>query len=67
MPKHHFSKDEKFIPTSEHINKVRIKEELETYGTKMRLMWHYCNEEQEIIINRFKKISKFNPIQKILP
>ena len=26
-------------------------------------MWHYCNEEREIIINPFRKKSKFNPKQ----
>ena len=53
------SKGLKFIPTPKHINKVFIKEELETYGRKLRLMWHYRNEEQEI-----KKKSKFNPKRK---
>ena len=68
LPKCHLSKHEisllskglKFIPTLKHINKARIKEELETYGRKRRLMWHYRNEEQEIIINPFMKKSKFN-------
>ena len=70
--KRHLSKDEisllfkglKFIPTSKHINKARIKEELETYGRKSRLMWHYCNEERDIIVNPFKEKSKFNPKRK---
>ena len=60
--KRHLSKDEisflskglKFIPTHKNINKALIKEELETYGRKLRLMWHYCNEEREITINPFK-------------
>ena len=46
LSKHHLSKDEipllskglKFIPTPKHINKALIKEELETYGRKLRLM-----------------------------
>ena len=54
------SKGLKFIPTPRHINKALIKEELETYGGKLRLMWHYRNEEREIKINPFKKKSKFN-------
>ena len=58
------SKGLKFIPTPKHINKARIKEELETYGRKLRLMWHYRNQEREIIINPFKKKSKFNPKRK---
>ena len=54
------SKGLKFIPTPKHINKALIKEEFETYGRKLRLMWHYRNEEREITINSFKKKSKFN-------
>ena len=72
LSKRHLSKDEisllskglKFIPTPKHINKARIKEELETYGRKLRLMWYHRNEEREIIINIFKKKSKFNPKRK---
>ena len=54
----------KVIPTPKHSNKTLIKEELETYGRKLRLMWHYRNEERQIIINPFKKKSKFNPKRK---
>ena len=72
VSKRSLSKDEisllfkglKFIPTPKHINKALIKEELETYGRKLRLMWHYRNEEREITINPFKKKSKFNPNRK---
>ena len=42
----HLSRDEisllskglKFMPTSKHINKAKIKEEIEVYGRKLRLM-----------------------------
>ena len=34
------AKGRKFIPTPKHINKALIKEEFETYGRKLRLMWH---------------------------
>ena len=72
LSKRHLSKDEisllskglKFIATPKHINKARIKEEPETYGRKLRLMWHYRNQEREIIINPFKKKPKFNPKRK---
>ena len=72
LSKRHLSKDEisllskglKFIPTPKHISKARIKEELETYGRKLRLMWYYRHQEREIIINPFKKKSKFNPKRK---
>ena len=69
LSKRHLSKDEisllskglKFIPTPKHINKALIKEKLETYGRKPRLMGHYRNEESEITINPLKNKSKFNP------
>ena len=54
------SEDLKFIPTPKHINKALIKEELETYGRKIRLIWHYRNEEREITINPFKQKSEFD-------
>ena len=45
-------------------NKALIKEKLETYGRKLRLMGHYRNEESEITINPLKKKSRFNPKRK---
>ena len=59
-----FSKGLKFITSLKHINKALITEELETCDKKLRLMWHYCNDKREIIINRFKNNSKFNPKRK---
>ena len=68
----HLSKDEifllskglKFIPTPNHISKALVKEELETCGRKLRLMWHYRNKEREITTTSFNKKSKFNPKRK---
>ena len=57
------SKGLKFISTPKHIIKAPINEELETYGWKRRLMWHYRNEEEEII-NPIRKKWKFNSKQK---
>ena len=65
LSKRHFSKYEisllskglKFVPTSKHIKKAK----LETHGKKLRLMWHYRNEEREITSNSLKKKAKFNP------
>ena len=53
LSKLHLPKDEiylsckglKRIQTPKEINKARIKEELETYGRKLSLMWHYRNEK----------------------
>ena len=65
----HLSKDEvsllskglQFVPTPKHINKPKIKEEIEVYGSKLRLMWHFRNDHRQFDVNRFKKKSKFNP------
>ena len=46
------------------MNKAFVKEELETNGRKLRLMWHYRNGERESTVNLFKKKSKFNPKRK---
>ena len=64
----HLSKDKislllkelKFVPTPKHLNKAKIKEEIEAYGRKFRLMWYFRNDEQELDVIRFKKKSKFN-------
>ena len=72
LSKRNLSKDEisllskglKFVPTPRHINKAKIKEELEIFGRKLRLMWHFRNDEREFTTNLFKKKSKFNPRNK---
>ena len=35
------SKGLKFVPTSNHINKAKLKMELEAYGRMLRLKWHF--------------------------
>ena len=65
----HLSKDEvsvlskglQFVPTPKHFNEAKIKEEIEVYGRKLRLMWHFRNDHREFDVNPFKKKSKFNP------
>ena len=54
------SKGLKFIPTPKSVNKALIKEELESFGKKLRLLWHFRNEESITISNTFKKKSTFN-------
>ena len=69
LSSHHLSKDEvsllskglQFVPSPKHITKAKIKEEIEVYGRKLRLMWHFRNDHQEFDVNPFKKKSKFNP------
>ena len=58
------SKGLKFVPTSRGINKALIKEELEAYNRKLRLMWHFRNGESEFSYDPFKKKSKFDPKRK---
>ena len=55
------SKSLKFIPTPTSVNKALIKEELECFGRKLRLLQHFRNEEPITISNPFKKKSTFNP------
>ena len=45
----------KFVPTPTSLNKAKIKEELEVFGRKLRLMWYFRNDDRETIINPFQK------------
>ena len=55
------SKGLKFVPTPNNLNRAVLKEELESFGRRLRLMWHYRNEEGGGEINIFRKKSTFNP------
>ena len=55
------SKGLKFIPTPKSVNRVKLKEELEVFGRKLRLKWHFRNEESTGLFNPFRRKSKFNP------
>ena len=55
------SKGLKFCPTAKEIDRAKIKEDLEEFGRRLRLKWHYRNEEDEFSFNPFKKKSDFNP------
>ena len=55
------SKGVKVIPTPASVNKALIKEELECFGRKLRLLWHFWKGESISISNPFKKKSTFNP------
>ena len=58
------SKGLKFVPTSNHINKAKLKMELEAYGRMLHLKWHFRNDEKEFDRNKFKAKSTFNPRKK---
>ena len=55
------SKGLKFCPTPNTIDKSTLKEDLEKFGRKSRLKWHYRNDNRIFHPNAFKPKSKFNP------
>ena len=58
------SKGLKFVPTSNHINKAKLKMELEAHGRMLRLKWHFRNDEEKFERNKFTPKSTFNPRNK---
>ena len=49
------SKGLKFVATPTGINNALIKEELEAYGRKLKLIWHFRNDKGEFSYDPFKK------------
>ena len=41
------SKGLKFVLTGNHMNKAKLKMELEAYGRMLRLKWHFRTDEKE--------------------
>ena len=39
------SKGLKFVPSANKIDRAKLKRELEEYGTKLSLIWHFRNDE----------------------
>ena len=58
------SKGLKFVPTANKIDQGKLKRELEECGRKLRLMWHFRNDERPFSQERFKPKSTFNPRNK---
>ena len=59
------SKDLKFVPTANKIDRAKLKTELEEYSRKLiRLMWHFRNDERSFVADRFRPKSSFNPRNK---
>ena len=49
------------MPTSNRINKAKIKQKLEVFGRKLRLMWYFRNDKRMFDWNtKFKPKSAFN-------
>ena len=55
------SKGLKFVPTPRSVDRAALKHDLEQFGRKLRLAWHFRNDEREFVIEPFKKRSNFNP------
>ena len=58
------SKRLKFLPTANKIDQAKFNREAEEYGRKLRLMWHFRNDETTFCQERFKPKSTFNPRNK---
>ena len=54
----------KFVPTANKIDLAKLKTKLEEYGRKLRLMWHFRNDERSFAAYRFRPKSSFNPRKK---
>ena len=53
------------MPTANKIDHAKLKRELEEYGRKLRLMWHFRNDERPFAADRFRPPkSSFNPRNK---
>ena len=51
------SKGLKFVPTANKIDRAKLKTELEEYGRKLRLMWHFRNDERSFAADRFRPLT----------
>ena len=59
------SKGLKFVPTPNKIDKAKLKQELEVFRRKLRLIWHFQNDERIFDCNKkFRPKSRFNPKNK---
>ena len=55
------SKGLKFVPTPSDVNRAVLKEELEVFGRRLRLLWCFRNEANNASYNPFRPKSIFNP------
>ena len=54
------SKGLKFVSTGNKIDSAKLKTELEEYGRKLRLMWHFKNHEKPFQYDKFRPKSTIN-------
>ena len=55
------SKGLKFVPTPSFVDRAAIKTDLERFGRRLRLAWHFRDDDRPYIHNPFKSKSKFDP------
>ena len=48
------SKRLKFVPTTNKIDRAKLKMELEEYGRKLRLLWYFKNDEKPFPYEKFQ-------------
>ena len=54
----------KFVPTANKIDQAKLKRKPEEYSRKLRLMWHFRNDERPFSQERFKPKLTFHPRNK---
>ena len=54
------SKGLKFVPSANEIRRAKLGRELEQYGRKLCLMWHFRSDEQTFSTDKFRPKSSFN-------
>ena len=52
------------MPSANKIDRAKLKRELEEYGRKLRLKWHFRNDEGTLAAEKFRPKSSFNPRNK---
>ena len=52
------------MPSANKIDRANLKKELEEYGKKLRLMWHFRDDERTFPAKKFRPKSSFNPRNK---
>ena len=58
------SKGLKFVPSANKIDRAKLKREVEEYGRKLRLIWHFRNDERTFSTDKFRPKSSVNPRNK---
>ena len=58
------SKGLKFVPSANKLDRATFKRELEEYGRKLRLIWHFRNDERTFSTDKVRPKSSFNPKNK---